>query len=466
MKDTKIELRKKVVIIGGGITGLSAARYLDTHANGLYSVTLIEARGTLGGQIVTRKVSLETGERLVLDGGVDYFETGDPEVKMLAEELGLERSIRYANPPTLYVLDGGQMVRLPQSVMDFVRSKLLTWREKQRAFKDLFIPPTQEDDDETVAAFVTRRLGKPTLEKIVGPILDGMYGSNLGTQSVLTRFPELREIERDFGGLVRGAVRRKLAGKKASSQLPQKAPYFRFADGAQTIVDSLANSLGVEVRVNTRAVEVNKQGGRYQVVLSAGDPIEADAVIMATPANVSAKVLDPVAPESSTLLFQIPHETTGCVSLLYRSQDLPGRFEFDRLVIPRREGRVILSVSRVPGEALQGVPKGYDLFRVFYGGGDPAIAELAEEELVQIARAELKELLGIAAQPVHAEVFRWIDTSPKAEVGHLELVELILAQLPAGLYLAGSSYHGMTVSDCIRQGYDTAEFCLQYVETL
>ena len=460
----KIEKRKKIVILGGGITGLSAARYLDTHADEGYSVTLVEAQETTGGQIVTRHIPLETGERLVLDGGVDYFDASDPAVVMLSDELGLQGAEVHIDVPDMHVLDDGQPVRLPQSVKEFVRSSLLTWQEKQRVLKELFISQTPEDEDESLAAFVTRRLGKPGFDKIVGPLLDGLYGGDFESQSVLTRFPELLEMGKVSGGLVKGLFGRKLGRKNGADKSPSKNTYFRFASGAQTIVDTLTSRLGIEMRLKTRALEVNKLEERYQVVLSAGEPIEADAVILATPANVSAGMLKSSAPESSTLLNQIPLGSTGSISLVFRSRDIEEQLEFTRLVIPSKERRGFNTVTRVSGGANQSIPEGFELFRVFFSGETPAIAELAEEEIVRIARAELNEMLGIAAQPVHAEVFRWIDVSPKAEVGHLELVQLIVEQMPAGIFLAGSSYHGMTVSDCIRQGHDTAEFCLQYVE--
>jgi oxygen-dependent protoporphyrinogen oxidase len=466
MNETKVKMRKKIVIIGGGITGLSAARHLDTHADGSYSVTLVEAQATLGGQIVSRRVSLATGEQVVLNGGVDSFDTREPEVAALAEEVGLQGSVIYTDVPDVHVLDGGQPVRLPQSTLDFVRSNLLTWQEKQRVFKEIFVPQKPEDEDESLAVFVTRRLGRAAFEKIVGPLVDGVYGVNLENQSVLTRFPELRAMERDYGGLLRGMFGCKLARKKGAGKTPQTPAYFRFAGGAQTLIDALVNRLGIELRVNTRAVEVKKLGGRYQVVLSTGKPIEADAVILATPANVNAEVLKTSAPESATLLKQIPQDSIGSVSLVFRRQDIQKRFEFTRLVIPSRERRAIHSLTRVSGGANQSVPKGFELFRVFLAVGIPAVVELDEEEIVRGARTELEAMLGITAQPVHAEVFRWMNAHPTAEVGHLELVELIMGQLPAGLFLAGSSYHGRSVSDCIRQGYDTAEFCLQYVENM
>ena len=466
MKETKIEKRKKIVILGGGITGLSAARYLDTHASGAYSVTLIEAQEKPGGQIVTRHVSLETGEPLVLDGGVDYFDASDPAVVMMSEELGLQGVSVYVDVPDIHVLDDGQPVRLPQSAKEFVRTNLLTWQDKQRMLKEFILPQKHGDEDESVAAFVTRRLGKPAFEKIVGPLLDGLYGGDFENQSVLTRFPELREMEKESGGLVRGLFGQKLGSKKGAGKSSSTNAYFRFASGAQTIVDALVNCLEVEIRLKIRGLEVNKLEERYKVVLSTGESIEADAVILATPANVSAGILKSSAPESSILLNQIPLESTGSVSLVFLSQDIQRQFDFTRLVIPNRERRGFNSVTRVSGGAKQSIPEGFELFRLFFSGETPAVAGLAEEEIVRAAKTELNEMLGIEAQPVHAEVFRWMNASPKAEVGHLELVQLILEQLPAGIFLAGSSYHGMTVSECIGQGYDTAEFCLQYLEKM
>lgn len=466
MKEAQDQKQKQIVIIGGGITGLSAARHLDRHANGKYKVTLIEAGDVLGGQILTRKVSLETGDQLVLDGGVDWFDTQHPEVAMLAEELGLAGEVIPVGYPKMALFDNGQLIRLPSSVLEFIGSDLLTGQEKRRVLSEAFIPAKVGDEDESVSAFVTRRLGKTAYDKLVGPLLEGIFGSDLGPESVLTKFAELREMEERYGGVLKGAARRKRERTKRTRNPLQRTPYLRFAGGAQTLVDHLVKRLKLRIIRNTRAVQVTPTENRYQVVLSTGGVIEADAVLLATPAHVSAELLKVASPEASTLLSQILQETIVSVSLVFRSQDIQVPAEFNRLMFSQKEKRKISSVTWISGGEMGSVPKGYELFRVFFGRGAAEMTGLTEVQIARTALAELKEILGIVSQPVHTEVFRWADAYPRAELGHLELVELILEQLPAGIFLAGSSYRGMTVSDCIRQGTDSAEFSLQYVETL
>ncbi len=462
-----MEKAKQIVIIGGGITGLSAAWHLDNHTKGSTSVILIEAEPHLGGKIATRKVDLENGERLIIDGGAESFVTRKPEAWMLAGELGLQESVINPGSETrnMYVLDQGQPVKIPLSPLEFIRSDLLTWEEKFRMVKEPFIPPKTDDEDESLASFVTRRLGKGALDKMIGPVLAGIYNTDPEQQSILTTSPIMREMEKEYGGLVKGAFGRMRAKKKSGDPNTPKPPQFMtFEEGAYQMISTLEDKLDVEIRTGTKALEVNKSGKGYQVILSEGDPLLADAVILASPANVSSELLKYVAPESATLLFQIRHENIGTVSLAYRSEDIAIPFELNGLMVPRREKRKIDAVTWTSAKPIDRAPEGYELVRVFFGGGDPTVAELPEEEIVRTARAELEDILGITAEPVHAEVFCWLKSFPQAEVGHLELVGLIEEQLPEGIYLAGSSFRGVGVPDCIRQGYDAAEFCLQYIE--
>lgn len=468
-REMNMDEPKKIVIVGGGISGLSAAWYLNTHINQSISVNIIEAEEKLGGKLSTRIVDLGKGERLIIDGGAESFVTRKPEAWMLAEELGLQDSVLNPGSETrnMYVLDGGEPIKLPLSPLAFVRSGLLTWKEKFRMLQEPFIPAKRDDEDESLAAFVTRRLGRAALDKMIGPVLAGIYNTDPETQSILTTSPVMREMEKEYGGLVKGAFGRMREKRKAQDpNMPKPPQFMTFDEGAQVMVDALVNQLQFDIRTKTRVLEVNKNNGHYQVVLSAGEPLSADAVIFACPANASSEILRYIAPESATLLHQIRHANIGTVSLVYRSEQIKMPFELNGLMIPRREKRRIDAVTWTSAKPIKRAPAGYEMVRVFFGGGDPSVAELEEEEIVAVAREELKTILGIEAEPVHREVFRWLNSFPQADVGHLDLVDMIEGQLPEGIFLAGSSYRGIGVPDCIRQGYDAAEFCLQFLEAL
>lgn len=458
---------KQIVIVGGGITGLSAAWYLTSHLKESVKVTLIEAEPRLGGKVITRVVDLDDGQRLKIEGGADSFDARSSEVWRLAEELGLNESViefGHGNQ-NLYVLDGGKAVNLPLSPAAFIRSRLLTWREKFRVIEEALLPVKVGEEDESLATFVSRRFGKTLLDKWIGPLLAGQYNRDLECQSLLATFPELRDMEKEHGGLVRSALRGLLQSRKADPGKLLKARRLKtFRQGTQELVDRLAHQLTVEVRTNTSALEIHRQNRRYQVVLSTGEAIRADALILACPANVSSEILKPAAPESAILLKQIRHQNIGTATLAYRSAEVTIPFGMDGLIIPRREGRKLDAVALTAAKPNFRAPKGYQLVKVFFGGGDPRLAEQPDKKIVKEVRAELRAMLGIEAEPVHTEVFRWLHAFPQMDVGHLELVNLIEGQLPDGVFLAGSSYRGVEVQDCIHQGYDAAEFCLQYLE--
>jgi len=286
-------------------------------------------------------------------------------------------------------------------------------------------------------------------------------------ESMLAVHPELVATEKEYGSLMEGVLRWRLSKLLSSSTRRKKHPQrITFKQGSQALIQQLAHKLECEIRTGTRALEVNKYEGRFQVVLSTGDPILADGVILATPAKVSSEILKYIAPESAALLFQIQHESRGTLILVYRGGEAVKSKEIQKLLIPRSEKRKIDAVEWSTAKPKNGPSNGYDLVKIQLGGADERLVERSDAELVSTIRGELRELLGIKAEPVHAEVFRWQNGFPRLDVGHLELVDLIEGQLPEGLFLAGSSYRGSDVPDCIQQGYDAAELCLQHVEGL
>jgi len=461
-----MENSKQIVIIGGGITGLSAAWYLNTHSHQSFNVILIEAEKTLGGKMVTHRVEIEDGEHLVIDGGVDSFMTRKPQVWMLAEELDLRDEVINGGSELdqLFMLRDGKPVKIPKSFLGLLFSGLLTFNGKLRIFKELFIPAKTDDEDESVASFVTRRFGREFLDKIAGPVLEGLGYGDPKVESMLAVHPELVAMEKKHGSLLEGVLRWRLTNLFSSNLGRKNLKRIAFKQGVQTLINQMASKLKLEIRTGTRALEVNKYEGRFQVVLSAGDPIVADGVILATPANVSSEILKYIAPESAAMLFQIQHESRGALSLAYRSEDVGWPTKFQKLLIPRAEQLKIDVVEWTTTKSYSGTSGGYELLKVHFGSADEGLTDLSEAELVKIIQGELKDILGIKAEPVHAEVFRWQNGFPRLDVGHLELVDLIEGQLPEGIFLAGSSYRGSDVPDCIQQGYDAAEICLQQME--
>jgi oxygen-dependent protoporphyrinogen oxidase len=232
----------------------------------------------------------------------------------------------------------------------------------------------------------------------------------------------------------------------------RKPRFITYKDGIQGIVDSLVVRLTGDLRLNSRARFIKPDGSGYQVCTANGELVHADALVFATLANVATELLKDISTEASQRLGKIRHNHIGTISLVYRASDISGKLDINGLMIPRREKRNIDAVTSTSKKMPQRFPEGYVVLRVFIGRNKPEIVEHEEERLIEVVRKELFELFNISALPQTYKIFRWQNGFPQAEVGHLDLVDGIESHLPANIALAGSSYRGIAVPDCIRQG--------------
>lgn len=230
-----------------------------------------------------------------------------------------------------------------------------------------------------------------------------------------------------------------------------------FQNGAQELVEALVARLKGDLRLGAEILRIGHTGARYEITLANGEQILADALLFATPANVTAHYLEVLAPQAAKGLAKIRHENIGTISLAFRETDVQLPNPINGLMIPRREKRAIDAITWTSNKMPARAPVGYALIRVFFGGSAPHLVEYTNPALLSIVREELRAMLGITAPPLDYRIQRWPHSFPQADVGHLDLVDAIEAALPDGLYLAGSSYRGLGVPDCIRQGRDAAD---------
>ena len=450
----------KVIVIGGGITGLSAAWYLQTQSHEPLEITLIEADHVLGGKMITRRITSDYGD-FIVDAGPESFVTRKPEAWHLALELGLEDEVINPGSETrnMYVLDAGNPKKIPLSPPAFITSDLLSTKGKLRMMIEPIIPARTDDEDESLADFVTRRLGQEALDKMIGPVLAGIYNTDPNTQSIMTTSPVMREMEKEHGGLFKGALTRMRARckTKADAETPNRPQFMTFESGAQKMVDALAVKLEAEILTGAPVTGLSKNGTGYWVELSDQPPRYADAVILATPGNQASQLLARINRETAELIGRIEHQNIGTATLIFNSNQINLDYTINGLMIPRREKRRIDAITWTSNKPMPRGPEGFEMLRVFFGGGDPEVVTLPENEIIRVIREELAELLGIEAEPIHTAVFTWPASFPQAAVGHLALVDEIDAQLPEGIITAGSSYRGIGVPDCIRQGKEAAE---------
>ena len=443
-----------LVIIGGGIAGLSAA--WEAQQRGI-SYSLLEASDRWGGKVVSTEIKMN-GSRFLVDGGPDTIVTRKPEAWDLTNELGILDQVEDPGSETrgIYVVDNASPQPIPLSPFRFISSTLMTTRGKLRMMAEPFQPARQDDGDEALGDFVRRRLGEEALDKFIGPVLGGIYNTDPNIQSIMVSSPIMREMEKESGSLFLSAIKRGLRGNKNGKNGAKKPRFITYKNGLQGIVDGLVSQLTGDLQLNSPALYVVKEKSRYKVYAANGEIYLADAIIFATLANVTAELLTNISGQASALLNKISHNHIGTVSLVYKEFDIP-QFDINGLMIPRREKRAIDAVTFSSKKMPQRFSPGYVVLRVFIGGGKPEVVEYSDEELLEVIQDELLDLLGITALPVAHKIFRWKNGFPQAEVGHLDLIGEIEKHLPANIALAGSSYRGIAVPDCIRQGREAVK---------
>lgn len=469
----------RVAIVGGGISGLSAAWYLErqaeSHNVGL-DYTVIESGDQPGGKVMTETVTLEDGTQFTVEGGPDSFLTQKPWALDLARELGLEDDLLGTNSHNsgVYVLQRGRPVPMPEGVlliiptkfMPFALSPLISPLGKLRMGLDLFIPRKRDNADETLADFIKRRLGHEALDKIAEPLMSGIHNSEAERQSVLATFPRFRNIEKEHGSLIRGMLasrRKRAAAPTQSGDKPKISAFTSLKGGTQALTDKLAGKLQGAVSTGVSVTDVTHNDNRtYTLSLSDGTTITADAVIFTTPSYVTADLLQNTAPDASRRLRDIRYVSTATVSLAFRKADVKHFIKGFGMVIPRSENRRINAVTMSSLKFDQRAPEGYLLLRAFVGGSrTPETYQLDDADVIKTVREELADLLDIHAEPVFHRLYRWPHANPQYDVGHLERISAIEAELPSGVYVTGSAYRGVGLPDCVRQAKETAESLME-----
>jgi protoporphyrinogen/coproporphyrinogen III oxidase len=455
---------RQVVVVGGGITGLAAMYYLEKRAReqGVpLQCTLIEASERVGGKIISR-----TSGDFVVEGGPDSFVTDKPWALELCHELGLADELIPCNTQdnTIYIMRRGELrkfpagfrLTIPTQVMPFLTSTLISWPGKMRMGLEYFLPAQPAEGDESVGSFIGRRFGREAVELFGGPLMAGIYVSDPYMLSMQSSFPRFLEMERKYGSLIRAArAMKKLPRPPRSGPAPAGHAMFNsLKGGMQQMVDALRGEIRGDIQLNTRLQTLYRMDGVWRLQNSGGE-IRADDVVITLPANRTAELVAPWHPALRDALSGIRFVSTATVSLAYLREDLPSDRALDGfgVVIPEGEKRKIIACTRCSTKFKHRAPSDAVLFRAFVGGyRDEGLAEQDEGALVEMVRDEFAAIFGISAEPVLADVYRWPKGNPQYDVGHLDRAEDMMrlaAQFP-GLHLAGSSYHGVGMPDCIK----------------
>lgn len=477
----------RVVIIGGGITGLAAAYFLEQRARAAgraLACDLVEADGRLGG-----KVRTEHHAGLVIEQGPDSYLARKTAATDLIRAVGLATELEGVTPGRLktYVLHRGRLHPLPEGMVlvaptrvgPFLRSSLLSPLAKARLALDLVLPPRRAAGDESLGHFIRRRLGDEALQVLAGPLLAGIHAGDPDHLSLLATYPQFRDLERTHGSLVRGLLRQARAAAAARPPGPGAAVAAPAADrppdrpggrsffltlrrGLGTLPATVAAALAVtRAHTGRRAERLQRRpGGGYTVTLDDGTSLAAGAVVLAVPAFAAAPLMAPLAPAAADELAAIPYASTAVVALAFPRDRVGHRMPGSGFVVAGTERRAITACTWVSSKWPHAAPGDLALVRCFVGkAGDEALALAPTDEVVAAVRRELADIMGLAAEPALTRIYRWPRAMPQYQVGHLErlgVIDQALAGDP-GLVLAGAGYRGIGIPDCISQGAAAAD---------
>lgn len=446
--------KMRVVIVGGGISGLSLAYFL-LEKNKDLDIVVIESEKKAGGKIWTEKVN-----GFLCEGGVNGFLDNRPKTLELASKLSLKPLRSNDSARKRYIFSNGKLNLLPESPVSFLRSNLLSFSGRLRVLAEVFVPKRM--DDETLAQFAIRRLGRDAYEKLIDPIASGIFAGDPEKMSLRSCFPKVYNLEQTYGSLIKGMIRLKRQARKTGQKVGAGpgGVLTSFYDGMGTMINALTTFLGDRLKYDNRVVSIDKVNNLYNIYLKDGSFIESDVVVIASPAYEAGKILGSLNKEISLLLGDIFYPSITVVCFGYKKERIKYPLNGFGFLIPYKEKRKILGTlwdsSIFPNRA----PDDMVLMRSMIGGArNSGLALMEEDKIVDIVINELRDIMDINVTPDFVKIYRHEKGIPQYHVGHerrLSRIEELLSKLK-GLYLTGNAYRGIGVNDCIENSFKLAE---------
>ncbi len=458
---------KRIAIIGSGISSLACAVVLKEAG---FDFVIFEKEKNIGGKIKT-----EYENNFIIEAGPDSYLPEKFWSVQLIKKIGLENEMLCSNDDhkgtyiysagKLHPLPEGVMLMVPTMIMPLLKSSLISWAGKIRMGLELFIPPKKDDSDESLAQFVTRRLGRECLEKIAEPLVAGIHTSNPDNMSVKATFPRFIEMEKKYGSLIKGMVKA-MKNKPQSQPNTKKMTYFMsLKKGMAELVEGCKKFIGSDkILTDKHVIAINKENGQYKIITEDGFQDRFDYVIIGTPSYITAELIKDMDENLSSMLKNIEWSSSATISLAYKRGDIKVNLKGFGFIVPRIENRRINACTWSSIKWSYRAPDDYILIRSFVGGGHhEELVNEDDEKLISIVREELEEIAKINAKPVFGKVYRWQRGMPKYTVGHLDRIEEIYKSLKThkGLLLIGCSYKGIGIGDCVKSGFDAANFILE-----
>ena len=451
----------RLVIIGGGISGLSLAYFLLEHKPSL-DIIVLESEKKAGGKIWTDKM-----DGFLCEGGVNGFLDNRPKTLELSSKLALSPLRSNNNARKRYIFSDRKLHLLPESPPAFFASNLLSLSGRLRIVWEMFVPKWT-GGEETLAQFAKRRLGKEAYEKLIDPMASGIFAGDPEKMSLKSCFPKVYNLEQKYGSLIKAMLKLQKEAKKTGKKVGAGpgGVLTSFYDGMETIIKALTAYFGERVKTNSKAVSIDKKGNNYVIYLENGSNIEAEYVAIATPAYAASEIVKGIDKNLSLTLHEINYSSISVACLGYKRNKLQHSLDGFGFLIPFRAGRKILGTlwdsSIFPNRA----PEGYVLLRSMIGGArKQELALMPEGRIIDLVTSELKDIMGIAVNPDFVKVYTHKRGIPQYFVGHgkrLEMIDAVISKFK-GFYITGNAYRGIGVNDCIDNSYKLAERIVQEI---
>jgi protoporphyrinogen/coproporphyrinogen III oxidase len=456
-----------ITMIGGGISGLATAVAIQqqAEAEGLeIRLRVLEKESRLGGKIWSIQE-----EGYLCEWGPNGFLDNKPMTLELCGKLGIANNLLRSddNARKRFIYSGSELHRLPENGPAFLKSRLISWPGKLRLAMEPLIPANRGDKDETLADFGRRRLGSEALDKLIAPMVSGIFAGDPETMSLKSCFPRIHQLETEYGGLVKAMVKlakqkkaERKAGKAVASAAGPGGVLTSFQDGIQELTDGIAFALNCEIHTSTEVSALSKSTAGFKIELADGSSMESDLVVSAAPAFVATALVAQLDHGLAELLRSIPYAAMNVICFGYQRDKIKRPLDGFGYLIPKKEGCHTLGTlwdsSIFPNRA----PEGHVLLRSMLGGATrPEAMNLSEAEITAQVKADLQKIMGIAATPDFVRVFRHTQAIPQYTVGHerkLTALHEALGNHP-GLYLTGNAFGGIGLNDCVNSANQIAE---------